>query len=487
MAEKMEKKRGRPRIHKTPPSASGAQVEPVIESSAAAPFPVQLTIASYGKKPKVESSEPERVHTTKVRAKKKGTAAKQQAQKETSIGNVSIVISLPVTNAMEDKFHTQHTLDDELTTYRPDIVDTPVPQSIVSSVVGHAAVFTANPGSQPLSVGRCVECSMQPFPCDTCVKKFDLTNQRSFQEYQAVREIDDKRLLGKKDEKAFQTFNEKVNDKPLPPQTFRVPEYVPSLLSDVQSLTDLTIEPYEQTAIGAVTYTGAADLQEQLLSPKVQENQDDLIERLKAKVAFFESQLRNRPSINRNQQGDHECLWHLDKFATQPIGLPVHYDEQSGTYETVGCFCSFQCMYAYRLEHRSAEYAPLNLLFQAYKDAYKEQYPGVAIPKLVPAPPRQALKRFGGLMDLEDFLKTSTGWHILTRNPWMPNMEYVEASDVGKKIEPHNSILHSQLAEEADQQTQLLRKREKPHPNAANQWENAVRRTRVRKQQQHKE
>jgi hypothetical protein len=95
----------------------------------------------------------------------------------------------------------------------------------------------------------------------------------------------------------------------------------------------------------------------------------------------------------------------LEKFSSQPIGLPTHYDEQSGTYETLGCFCNFQCAYAYRLEHRSAESAPLWLLFKAYNDMHKEQFPNAAVPKLVPAPPRQALKRFKGSMGFGTILE----------------------------------------------------------------------------------
>jgi hypothetical protein len=63
----------------------------------------------------------------------------------------------------------------------------------------------------------------------------------------------------------------------------------------------------------------------------------------------------------------------------------------------------------------------------------------------------------------------------------MPNSEYVEASDMGRTaVTDFNNIITT-TTEDTVVGDSLLRKRDKPHPNAANQWNNAVRRTKIRK------
>jgi len=466
MAESVEKKRGRPRVTKKVTQA-GSPPETV---SSTASVPVQLTIASYGRKPRTA----EAAAAPKIRATKKPNAAAKSSS-NAKRESTPIVVSLPVTNEMEENFQTQHTLDDELTTYRPDVFDVPVPKSIISSGVGNAAVFAANPEAPALSIARCSECTALAFPCQKCIEAFNTANKRSFNDYQAARDKDDMQYLpGQKDEKAFQNFNEQVTDKPLP-KSFHPPEYVSNLIDTRSAAPAPFVGGYEPTAVGD------SETKSEPAQASSAADNEDTIERLQAKIAFLEAQLRNRSNSVGGaaaRTGTHECMWHLEKFSTQPIGLPTHYDDHSGTYETLGCFCSFPCAYAYRLEHRSAESAPLWLLFKAYNDMHKEQFPAIAPPKLVPAPPRQALKRFGGPMELEEFLKNNTVWHVLSRNPLMPNSEYVEASDMGKSAMATEQTTISSAEEATDS---LLRKREKPHPNAANQWNNAVRRTKIRK------
>jgi hypothetical protein len=266
----VEKKRGRPRVTKkvTPKNVEPETVTPPVtvdsRSAEAAPSqqestasqPVQLTIASYGRKPKLavssaKESDIDDQTTSKVRVTKKTTSTVRSSKREST----PIVLSLPVTNAMEDSFQTQHTLDDELTTYRPDVFDVPVPKSIISSGVGNAAVFAVNPEAPPLTISRCNECNVLAFPCQKCIDIFNAANKRSFNDYQASRDKDDKKYIGKKDEKAFQNFNEKVTDKPLP-KTFHPPDYVSNVDAGRSVAPVSYVGGYEPTAVGELDGAG---------------------------------------------------------------------------------------------------------------------------------------------------------------------------------------------------------------------------------------
>jgi hypothetical protein len=166
----------------------------------------------------------------------------------------------------------------------------------------------------------------------------------------------------------------------------------------------------------------------------------------------------------------------MEPFFTEPVGLPMHYDQVTGNFDSIGCFCSLQCAYAYRLEHRSAEAAPLHLLFKAHRmlmamDCEDGEQP-VKV-QLVPAPPRQALRRWGGRLDLSDFLSVSQVWRTLSRHPFVPTAEFVDAAE--KTTITYRAPPTTTTGEG------LVRRRTKPHPNAANQWNNAIRRSKLRR------
>jgi hypothetical protein len=79
-------------------------------------------------------------------------------------------------------------------------------------------------------------------------------------------------------------------------------------------------------------------------------------------------------------------------------------------YITDGVFCSFNCAYAFIIDHKTNPLYifSLNLLFKMYHDTLKELHKDNAhfqIPPLEPAPSWRLLKTYGGHMTIDDFRK----------------------------------------------------------------------------------
>jgi hypothetical protein len=93
---------------------------------------------------------------------------------------------------------------------------------------------------------------------------------------------------------------------------------------------------------------------------------------------------------------DVACFWCSHCFEGSPAFLPVK--EESGIFHIYGNFCTPQCGLAYLLqEHLDSHvrWERMSLLHRMYK----------AEGRLYPAPPRESLKKFGGVYSYEEFLK----------------------------------------------------------------------------------
>jgi hypothetical protein len=91
------------------------------------------------------------------------------------------------------------------------------------------------------------------------------------------------------------------------------------------------------------------------------------------------------------------CYWCVHRFENAPIGIPVNYKNK--TFEVFGCFCSLECAAAYNFTENNSQdemwerYQLLNMMSRHMK-----------VGNLIkPAPPRLALKMFGGNMDIDTF------------------------------------------------------------------------------------
>lgn len=104
------------------------------------------------------------------------------------------------------------------------------------------------------------------------------------------------------------------------------------------------------------------------------------------------------------------CYWCVHRFDNAPVGIPINYKHD--TFEVFGCFCSLECAAAYNFcENNSQDemwerYQLLNMMSRQMKLGNV----------IKPAPPRLALKIFGGNMDIDIFRNTSKGNKLMNVN-----------------------------------------------------------------------
>ena len=107
---------------------------------------------------------------------------------------------------------------------------------------------------------------------------------------------------------------------------------------------------------------------------------------------------KNNEKINWPQKTDIACWWCCHKFDWTPNPLPYAYDEVKNRFKVMGIFCSWNCAKSYSMDDTTltSNYRVANLttMIQQIYGRY------IDIPC---APPRQALKMFGGKMSISEF------------------------------------------------------------------------------------
>jgi hypothetical protein len=94
------------------------------------------------------------------------------------------------------------------------------------------------------------------------------------------------------------------------------------------------------------------------------------------------------------------CWWCCHKFDNIPCTIPTNYDPHRKRYTFMGIFCSWNCAKSYNfnmVDHKKQERNTLLTLL--IKDLYGIQ----ECLNIKVAPPREALKMFGGYLDIEEF------------------------------------------------------------------------------------
>ena len=98
------------------------------------------------------------------------------------------------------------------------------------------------------------------------------------------------------------------------------------------------------------------------------------------------------------EKTDIACFWCTHEFENKPCFLPTK--EEGGVYHIYGNFCSPQCALSYLLEEHldsHVRWERMALLHRMYRPQGK---PGC---RLYPSPPRESLKKFGGVYTYEQF------------------------------------------------------------------------------------
>lgn len=104
------------------------------------------------------------------------------------------------------------------------------------------------------------------------------------------------------------------------------------------------------------------------------------------------------PHLEENTEGL-ICWWCVHDLPQLPcFHLPIRYDSDRESFVTIGNFCSWSCAKAYAVDMNSARWGEIqsNLAIMRLR----------AFGKYVPmftAPKREALKKFGGSLTIEEF------------------------------------------------------------------------------------
>jgi hypothetical protein len=128
------------------------------------------------------------------------------------------------------------------------------------------------------------------------------------------------------------------------------------------------------------------------------------------------------------------CHWCCHAFENTPLGIPVRY--AGGKFLCSGCFCSLHCATAYNFQmtSNSDQMWERNSLINFLA---RTLHPAPSTQAIVPAPPREALRVFGGHLSIEEFRSFhNTGRAIHIHNPPMvavtQSLEEVSQYDVAK-------------------------------------------------------
>jgi len=95
------------------------------------------------------------------------------------------------------------------------------------------------------------------------------------------------------------------------------------------------------------------------------------------------------------------CWWCTCQFDTIPIGIPEKYDANENKYCVFGCFCSFNCAYAWNV-HETNDYKTgerTTMIKKLYNSIYNTPN------ELKQASSRYCLNIFGGPLTIDDYRK----------------------------------------------------------------------------------
>ena len=97
------------------------------------------------------------------------------------------------------------------------------------------------------------------------------------------------------------------------------------------------------------------------------------------------------------------CFYCCHEIETTPLHMPISYDENTDTFLTKDCFCSWECMKSHNL--LSNDFLKNNR-FELIQLMYKKETGKHN--KIKFAPKRENLEMFGGSMNISDFRHSST-------------------------------------------------------------------------------
>ena len=138
-----------------------------------------------------------------------------------------------------------------------------------------------------------------------------------------------------------------------------------------------------------------------------------------------------------NVEGKKLACWHCcETFENEKMSIPRHYDPVEQVYHVYGNFCSPACGKAYILENTTYDRGQhLNVFVKFLREVY-----GITN-KVIEAPPRISLSKFGGPFNIETFRKME---NICTLNkpPFVSYCMIVEERTATKATDKHELFVN---------------------------------------------
>lgn len=98
---------------------------------------------------------------------------------------------------------------------------------------------------------------------------------------------------------------------------------------------------------------------------------------------------------------DLACLWCEEGFDWAPVGAPVHHNARKDEFVLRWNFCSFNCCKAWMLDRRMPQVS--NVFWLAMRLYGADSRHHRRLEGIQPAPSKEALKKYGGWMTIEEF------------------------------------------------------------------------------------
>ena len=157
------------------------------------------------------------------------------------------------------------------------------------------------------------------------------------------------------------------------------------------------------------------------------------------------------------------CFWCCHQFTNSPCAIPERYI--NNVFKVDGCFCSFNCAAAYLFSTEITNYSMwekyscLNLLMKTVNhNCYAKS--------IRPAPPREALKMFGGYMTIDEFRQNFTKTYKVIKPPVIMICPQIDEFNSSNEIKTSDKKYIPVDQNKVALATQSLRlKRTKPLPN----------------------
>jgi hypothetical protein len=173
---------------------------------------------------------------------------------------------------------------------------------------------------------------------------------------------------------------------------------------------------------------------------------DELVDYYSMKTTFL---VQFKDSTETKQiplTSDAACFWCCHTFTNRPVVLPIR--DTCEYIQVTGNFCSPECATSYLFDMRQdyhTRWEQLSLLYRIYGDACNG--------KINPAPPRNSLKLFGGLLSIQEYRNLIQS-HKVRVDIHLPPMVSILATMDTKPIDFYDASLTKNVTETVKERLQ---------------------------------